>query len=102
MLVPVLVLVLVLKASVYRLCRARNPIPDDTSRCGNRCMEFPPVCEEIPGCEATRYMYDQDATCLCSGAWGPYNMEIVDDVIIPKDLKPGDYVLGFRAARPFL
>ena len=47
-------------------------------------------------------MYDQDATCLCSGAWGPYNMEIVDDVIIPKDLKPGDYVLGFRAARPFL
>ena len=22
---------------------ARNPIPDDTRRCGNRCMEFPPV-----------------------------------------------------------
>ena len=33
-------------------------------------MEFPPVCKEIPGCEKTQYTYDQDATCLCSGAWG--------------------------------
>ena len=29
-------------------------------------------------------------------AWGPYNMEIVDDVIIPQELPPGEYVLGFR------
>ena len=77
--------------------RARNPIPDDTSRTGNRCMEFPPVCKEIPGCEKTRFSYDQDATCLCSGAWGPYNMEIVDNVIIPEHLPAGDYVVGFRA-----
>lgn len=60
-------------------------------------MEFPPVCKEIPGCEKTRFTYDQDATCLCSGAWGPYNMEIVNDVIIPKDLPAGEYIVGFRA-----
>ena len=79
-----------------RKYRARNPIPDDTSRCGDRCMEFPPVCKEVPGCEKTRFTYDQDATCLCSGAWGPYNLEIVDKVMIPAGLKPGAYVLGWR------
>jgi len=76
---------------------ARNPIPDDTSRCYNQCREFPPPCKgEIPECEITKFLYGQDATCLCSGAWGPYNMEIVDDVIIPADLTPGEWVLGWR------
>jgi hypothetical protein len=32
----------------------------------------------------------------CSGEWGPYNMEIVDKVQIPKDLPEGDWVLGWR------
>ena len=50
---------------------ARNPIPDDTSRTGNQCREFPPPCEEVPDCEPTKFQYDQDATCRCSGAWGP-------------------------------
>jgi len=75
---------------------ARNPIPDDSSRTGDQCREFPPPCKEIPNCEQTNFKYGQDATCLCSGAWGPYNMEIVDDVIIPSGLVAGEYVLGFR------
>jgi len=75
---------------------ARNPIPDDSSRAGYKCREFPPPCKEIPDCEHTKFQYGQDATCLCSGAWGPYNMEIVDDVIIPAGLAAGEYVLGFR------
>ena len=75
---------------------ARNPIPDDSSRCSNLCREFPPPCKEIPKCEVTKYLFGQDTTCLCSGAWGPYNMEIVDDVIIPADLEPGEWVLGWR------
>lgn len=32
----------------------------------------------------------------CTGMWGPYNLEIVDKVRIPSDLKPGAYVLGWR------
>mmetsp|Transcript_19480 Transcript_19480/g.58033 ORF Transcript_19480/g.58033 Transcript_19480/m.58033 type:complete len:397 (+) Transcript_19480:2-1192(+) len=32
----------------------------------------------------------------CTSEWGPYNMEIVDQVQIPSDLKPGAYVLGWR------
>ena len=32
----------------------------------------------------------------CTGMWGPYNMEIVDQVMLPKDLPAGEYVLGFR------
>ena len=51
---------------------ARNPIPDDSSRCSNKCREFPPPCKEIPKCEVTKYLFGQDTTCLCSGAWGPY------------------------------
>ena len=33
--------------------------------------------------------------CRCSGIWGPYNVEIVDTVLVP-DVPPGDYVVGFR------
>ena len=28
--------------------------------------------------------------------WGPYNLEIVDNVRIPVGLEPGEYVLGWR------
>ena len=31
-------------------------------------------------------------TCRCSGAWGPYDLEIVDEVRVPADLSPGEYV----------
>ena len=32
----------------------------------------------------------------CTGMWGPYNLEIIDRVRIPKTLEPGSYVLGWR------
>ena len=32
----------------------------------------------------------------CTGMWGPYNLEIVDTVQLPKALPAGEYVLGFR------
>jgi lytic starch monooxygenase len=38
----------------------------------------------------------QGTTRSCTGEWGPYNMEIVDTVRIPKDLKPGKWVLNWR------
>jgi len=28
--------------------------------------------------------------------WGPYDLQIVDKVVIPKDLPAGEYVLGWR------
>lgn len=32
----------------------------------------------------------------CTGMWGPYNLEIVDRVVIPDNIPTGKYVLGFR------
>ena len=32
----------------------------------------------------------------CTGMWGPYNLEIVDRVEIPRGLPAGYYVLGWR------
>jgi len=69
---------------------AMNPIPrNDTMQTG---QSFKPRCEEIPNCGSKLVK----STCLCSGMWGPYNLEIVDMLQIPKTLKPGDYVLGWR------
>jgi hypothetical protein len=48
---------------------AKNPIP----RGGN----FPPPCGEDPKkCGSDNHR----TACRCSGAWGPYNLEIVDKV----------------------
>ena len=74
-----------------------NPIPrNDTFQTG---LSFPPVCDEAPGCNALQGTDEtqtkQDMSCRCSGIWGPYNMEIVDTVLVP-DVPPGEYVLGFR------
>ena len=49
-------------------------------------------CEEIPNCGSTDVM----SRCLCSGMWGPYDLQIIDTLEIPSDLAPGDYVLGWR------
>jgi hypothetical protein len=37
----------------------------------------------------------QDMTCRCSGIWGPYDMEIVDSIVVP-DAPPGQYVISWR------
>ena len=74
---------------------ARNPIPrgvnGDERQTG---LSFPPVCTEDPRC---RKRIDEDYRC-CSGdgETGLGNLEIVDKVVIPKNLSPGQYVVGFR------
>jgi hypothetical protein len=63
---------------------------------------FEPVCEETEKCKrmASQYQgYDwTPGTCKCSGfsgAGGPLlpNLEIVDQIAIPADIKPGAYVV---------
>jgi len=44
---------------------------------------FAPLCDNKP-------------PFVCTGMWGPYNLEIIDEVVIPAGLAPGRYVLGFR------
>lgn len=63
---------------------AKNPIP--------RNFAFKPICNEVPKCGDGSI----ESKCLCSGMWGPYDLEIVDTVQLPDDLEPGDWVLGFR------
>merc|ERR1711920_603597 len=52
-------------------------------------MGFQPVCED-------QGMDRQGTEQSCTGMWGPYNMEIVDKVLIPRDLPSGEWVLNFR------
>jgi len=69
---------------------AMNPVPrNDTVQTGK---SFPPRCKEIPNCGST----EVNSKCKCSGMWGPYDMQIVDILQIPKDIKPGPYTLGWR------
>lgn len=52
-------------------------------------LGFQPVCED--------HGMDKEGTQQsCTGMWGPYNLEILDQVLVPKDLAPGDYVLNWR------
>lgn len=62
---------------------ARNPIP--------RQNMFPPPCKESPGCKGDNGLRTE---CRCSGMWGPYNLEIVDRVKVPK-VPAGEYVVGW-------
>ena len=67
----------------------KNPIPRNDGFTG---AGFAPKCDEVPDCRTTAVESD----CLCSGMWGPYNLEIVDYVTLPSSLAPGKYVLGWR------
>ena len=70
---------------------AKNPLPRNDFN--DTRQGFTPPCEESPECD----VYDRTGNkCFCSGMWGPYNLEIVDQVQIPSTLPKGDYVLGFR------
>ena len=72
---------------------AMNPVPrawrmpDGSWGAGSNHLQtgdgFTPFCKDEPG-------------YTCTGMWGPYNMEIVDQVAIPADLPAGSYVLGWR------
>lgn len=87
---------------------ARNPVPrvnDDNKglhdeagcpgpngRSGPGCVQFPPPCPQDTGL----YPWSTDGSGQgeCSGDW---TMGVVSDrVVIPKDIKPGSYVLSWR------
>ena len=80
---------------------AQNPIPDYGSDEG--APSFAPRCAEVEDCmERNGTQPDPNKVtnlCRCSGEWGPYNMEIVDQVILPPTLEAGEYVVGFRWVR---
>ena len=61
-------------------------------------LSFEPKCKEVAECrvDSGSVVTAMDNPCRCSGEWGPYNMEIVDEIMIPAGLKPGKYVLGWR------
>jgi hypothetical protein len=81
------------------LSQAKNPIPRTwKDSAGNwwpgsnqhqTGYGFQPYCKD-GGIDKTGDKYS------CTSEWGPYNLEIVDNVIIPKGLPAGPYVLGFR------
>lgn len=74
---------------------ARNPLPrNDHHQTG---AGFAPACVEPDDCDVTARCCGIDPMrCRCSGLWGPYNVEVVDTVRVPKGLPAGDYVLGWR------
>ena len=87
---------------------ARNPIPrvnDDNigtadvkgcpgpnGKSGPRCIQFPAPCPQDHGREP--WSTDGSGQGACSGDWTAG--VISDEVIIPKDLKAGEYILGWR------
>lgn len=71
---------------------AMNPIPDYGS--DRPAPSFKPRCKEIPGCDPTGS--GMNTRCRCSGEWGPYDLEIVDNVVVPANLPSGEYVLSWR------
>ena len=74
---------------------AQNPIPDYGSDQG--APSFPPRCTEPPNCQhGGGAAGGQNNPCRCSGEWGPYDLEIVDHVVVPKDLEAGEYVVSWR------
>jgi len=78
----------------------KNPIPVGLwERVG---PQFSPVCEETEKCKMgySNGKGSKQGECRCSGYSniGPLlpNLEIVDSVIVPDNIKPGNYVLQWR------
>ena len=66
------------------------PGPDGLS--GPGCTQFPPPCPQDKGPED--WSTDLSFQGQCSGDWT--TGLIADTVLLPADLPPGDYVLGWR------
>merc|ERR1719482_2389305 len=80
---------------------AKNPIPRGPWQWEQEGPSFEPVCQESEECKATATSPSKtDFPCRCSGnSNGPVllpNLEIVDAIKIPANLKPGNYVLQWR------
>eukprot|EP00656_Telonema_subtile_P029505 TRINITY_DN32625_c0_g1_i1.p1 TRINITY_DN32625_c0_g1~~TRINITY_DN32625_c0_g1_i1.p1 ORF type:complete len:261 (+),score=49.07 TRINITY_DN32625_c0_g1_i1:298-1080(+) len=77
----------------------KNPIPrawhNPDGKWGNGSNQaqsgvgFEPVCVD-------EGMDREGTTRSCTGEWGPYNVEVVDQVLIPAGLQAGGWVLNWR------
>jgi len=91
----------------------KNPIPPAPWEWPRKGVSFEPVCEESEECRKAVFGLNlKDGMCRCSGystgatpnrpqsqahAIGLLpNLDIVDQLHIPADIKPGRYVLGWR------
>jgi len=62
---------------------------------GIACRQFDPPCQDDVGWGTTPGATDpSDVMGKCSNNW--IDGLVVDEVVIPADITPGDYVLGFR------
>ena len=73
----------------------KNPIPRAPSAWMKYGTSFEPVCEENDECKNSHTTAPPPGTCKCSGEWND-QVEIMDKVEIPDNIKPGKYVLGWR------
>ena len=74
---------------------AVNPLPDGTqkgSKGAGTHTEFPSPCPEDKNMTLTGAKWNGG---LCCGE-RPFGVSVIDVLKIPEDVKPGDYVLGFR------
>lgn len=62
-----------------------NPLPYSDS---SEAPQFDPPCDE----SVDRHHND---TGTCSGRF-PWDVSIVDELVVPAYLEPGEYILGFR------
>merc|ERR1719261_909502 len=61
---------------------------------GLACRQFDPPCRDDGWYSQPGRMHSVDVEGACSGDWT--GGVIVDQVLIPADLVPGEYVLGWR------
>ena len=73
----------------------KNPIPRGPHAWSFYGASSEPVCEESPACTGALKTSPPPGTCKCSGEWNDA-VEIMDHVAIPKGLKAGKWVLGWR------
>ena len=71
------------------------PIPRTISEWNMYGASFEPVCQEDDACRLGGGAGNHGGPCKCSGDWND-EVEIVDMIHIPADIKPGKWVLGWR------
>lgn len=77
---------------------AKNPLPGGPWGYAKHGATFQPICDEPKACRDSISKKPPQMTCQCSGegVGDLPTLEVVDHVMIPKDLPAGDWVLGWR------
>lgn len=73
----------------------KNPIPHIINQWDTGGPAFEPPCAESDACKALALQpgLGPQSLCRCSGE--PANLEIVDSLLVPLHVKPGEYVLNW-------